>query len=213
MLPSVEKYTVNVVIIEDDETIRNGYAYLISSKPGYNVVNTYGSAEEALKKISNDHPDIILLDIGLPGISGVDAIPKFKNTLPQAHILILTVYESENIIFTALSNGASGYITKNTTAEKIINAIGEVMEGGGPMSINIARMVVKSFQKNQNSPLSKRETQVLDEIANGKNRSRIAEEFFIDVETVKTHIKNIYFKLNVNCRAEAIQKAKANKFI
>jgi DNA-binding NarL/FixJ family response regulator len=128
-------------------------------------------------------------------------------------VLILTVYESEKLIFNALANGASGYLTKNTPSAKIIESIKEVKDGGGPMSINIAKLVIRSFQKNQESPLSKRETQILELIGDGKSRSQIAKELFIDLETVRSHIKNIYVKLDVNSRADAIKMAKQNKLI
>jgi DNA-binding NarL/FixJ family response regulator len=204
---------IRVCIIEDDETIRDGYAYLIGQTPGYTVVNTYGSSEEALKKIAQDDPDVLLLDVELPGVSGIDALPKLKKLLPETHILILTVYEQDTLIFRALGNGAAGYLTKNTPPEKIIAAIHEVMEGGGPMSAHIARMVIKSFQRNEASPLTRRETEILEQIATGKGRKRIAEELFIDLETVKSHIKNIYHKLNVHSKADAIKTARDNKFI
>jgi DNA-binding NarL/FixJ family response regulator len=112
-----------------------------------------------------------------------------------------------------LANGASGYLTKNTPSAKIIESIKEVKDGGGPMSINIAKLVIRSFQKNQESPLSKRETQILELIGEGKSRSQIAKELFIDLETVRSHIKNIYVKLDVNSRADAIKMAKQNKLI
>jgi DNA-binding NarL/FixJ family response regulator len=156
---------------------------------------------------------VILLDIELPGTNGIQAIPKLKKILPHAYILILTVYESEKTIFEALASGASGYLTKNTPASKIVESIREVKEGGGPMSVNIARMVIRSFQKNQESPLSKRETQILEQVAEGKSRSQIAKDLFIDLETVRSHIKNIYLKLDVNSRADAIKTAKENKLI
>lgn len=204
---------IRVCIIEDDETIREGYAYLIGQTEGYTIVNTYPSYEEAAKKIANDDPDVILLDVELPGLSGIDAIPKLKKLLPETYILILTVYEQDMLIFRALGNGASGYLTKNTPHDKIISAIHEVMEGGGPMSAHIARMVIQSFQRNEASPLTRRETEILEQIATGKSRKRIAEELFIDLETVKSHIKNIYHKLNVHSKADAIKTAKDNKFI
>ncbi|MDB5004913.1 MAG: response regulator transcription factor [Mucilaginibacter sp.] len=204
---------IKLIIIEDDEIIRKGYEFLINNNPGYKVVATYPSFDEALKKITSNEPDVILLDIELPGTNGIAAIPILKKLLPETHIIILTVYESEKLIFEALTNGASGYLTKNTPAQKIIDSVKEVMEGGGPMSVNIARLVIRSFQKNPDSPLSKRETQVLELVADGKNRSQIAKELFIDLETVKSHIRNIYFKLDVNSRADAIRTAKANKLI
>jgi DNA-binding NarL/FixJ family response regulator len=204
---------IRVCIIEDDETIRDGYAYLIGNTPGYTIAGTYPSAEDAIKKIAADDPDVILVDVELPGISGIDAIPKIKKLVPEAYILILTVYEQDMLIFRALGNGASGYLTKNTPHEKIIAAIHEVMEGGGPMSAHIARMVIQSFQRNEESPLTRRETEILEQIATGKSRKRIAQELFIDLETVKSHIKNIYHKLNVHSKADAIKTAKDNKFI
>jgi len=126
---------------------------------------------------------------------------------------MLTVFESEQQIFQALANGASGYITKDSSSQKIIHSLWEVRDGGGPMSMNIARMVIKSFQKSQESPLSKRETEILRMIADGKKRSEIAEELFIELETVKSHIKNIYTKLDVHSRSKAIHIARKNKLI
>jgi DNA-binding NarL/FixJ family response regulator len=204
---------IRIVIIEDDEIIREGYSLLIGQVEGYTVVRSYTSFDEAVKTISDDAPDVILLDIELPGTNGIAALPKLKKMLPAAYILILTVYESEKQIFEALANGASGYLTKNTPAAKIIDSVKEVREGGGPMSVNIARMVIKSFQRNQESPLSKRETQILEQIADGKSRGQIAKDLFIDLETVRSHIKNIYLKLDVNSRADAIRLAKENKLI
>jgi len=204
---------IRVSIVEDDETIREGFAYLISHTPGYTVVSTYPSVEDALKKIEKDDPDVILLDVELPGISGIDGLPKLKKLLPETHILILTVYEHDTLIFRALGNGAAGYLTKNTSPEKIIQSIHEVMEGGGPMSAHIARMVIQSFQRNEASPLTRRETEILEQISTGKSRKRIAEELFIDLETVKSHIKNIYHKLDVHSKADAIKTARENKFI
>ncbi len=204
---------ISVVIIEDDETIREGYAFLIGNTSGYKIAGTYPSVEETLKKIEGDDPDVILLDVELPGISGVESLPKLKKLLPETHILILTVYEQEALIFKALGNGAAGYLTKNTPPERIIAAIHEVMDGGGPMSANIARMVISSFKRNESSPLTRRETEILEQIATGKSRKRIADELFIDLETVKSHIKNIYHKLDVHSKADAIKTAKDNKFI
>jgi DNA-binding NarL/FixJ family response regulator len=204
---------IRIVIIEDDQIIREGYALLIGQAEGYQVVNSYASFDEAAKNIVNDAPGVILLDIELPGTNGIEAIPKLKKLVPHAHILILTVYESEKLIFEALTNGASGYLTKNTAPSKIVESVKEVNEGGGPMSVNIARMVIRSFQRNQESPLSKRETQILEQIADGKSRSQVAKELFIDLETVRTHIKKIYMKLDVNSRADAIRLAKQNKLI
>lgn len=204
---------IRVAIIEDDETIREGYSFLIGNTNGYKIAGAYSSYEEAARKIHANDPDVLLLDVELPGLNGIEALPKLKKLLPNTHILILTVYEQEMLIFRALGNGAAGYLTKNTPPEKIVAAIKEVMDGGGPMSAHIARMVISSFKRNESTPLTRRETEILEQIATGKSRKRIAEELFIDLETVKSHIKNIYFKLDVHSKADAIKAAKDNKFI
>lgn len=204
---------IRICLIEDDATIRDGYAFLLGSTTGLSVVATYPNADDALKKIAADQPDVILLDIELPGSSGLDALPKLKKLLPDTYILMLTVYEQPNHIFRALGTGASGYLTKNSSPEKIVSAIHEVMEGGGPMSAQIARMVISSFQRSESSPLTKRETEILELISVGKSRKKIAEELFIDLETVKSHIKNIYQKLDVHSKEDALKTAKEQKFI
>lgn len=207
------KTQIRVMIIEDDETIRTGFEYLINASKNCNVVSAFASVEEALTHLVPDKPEVILLDIELPGIKGIDALPKIKQLLPKTHILMLTVYDNEENVFNALAKGAAGYLTKNDSTEKILDAIQEVMDGGAPMSMNIAKMVIRSFHKNQNSPLTKRETEILEQIANGKSRSKIAKQMFIDLETVKSHIKHIYLKLNVHSRDEAIKEARNNKYI
>lgn len=204
---------IRVLLIEDDKTIRESYTYLLDESPDLQVVKSYASGEEALKQIKADAPDIILLDVELPGQSGLELLPKIKSLLPDVHILMLTVFDHQRTVFEALSKGASGYLTKDTPVEKIVEALHEVMDGGGPMSAQIARMVVHSFQRSPESPLTRRETEILEQIANGKTRSRIASEMFIDLETVKSHLKNIYSKLDVHSRADAIKMARQNRYI
>ena len=137
------------------------------------------------KKLLDLHPDVILLDVELPGRNGIDAIPLIKKILPLSYIVVLTVFENDDLIFKALRNGASGYISKNPNPKKIIAAIEDVTEGGGALSSSIASVVIKSFRKDSDSPLSKRETEILELFAAGKPRKKIAEEMFIDPETVK----------------------------
>lgn len=204
---------IKVALIEDDKTIRESYVYLLEHSEGIRVVSNFSNIEDALKKIANEQPDVLLLDIELPGISGLDALPKLKKILPDTYILMLTVYENAQHIFRALGTGASGYLTKNSSPDKIVAAIHEVMEGGGPMSANIARLVISSFQRSDASPLTRRETEILEHIAVGKSRKKIAEELFIDLETVKSHIKNIYQKLDVHSKEDALKTAKEQKFI
>lgn len=205
--------TIRIIIIEDDAILRKGYATILGKVEDYVIVNTYSSFDDAKKNLELDDPDVVLLDIELPGMNGIDAIPIIKRTIPKAHIIMLTVYEFEDQIFNALSNGAAGYLVKNTPMPKIIDSIREVRDGGGPMSAHIARMVIKSFQKNDLSPLSKRETQILEMIRDVKNRKQIADELFIDPETVKSHLKNIYAKLHVNSKSDAINVARKNRLI
>jgi len=202
-----------IVIIEDDETIRESYAYLINHNSPHLVISTYPSFDRAKQKIQKDMPDVIILDIRLPGTSGTDALPQLRKLVPSAYVIMLTVFENEEVILEALANGASGYFTKNTPSSRVIAAIDEVLSGGGPMSPEVSRKVIRSMQKNSDSPLTRRETQILDLVAKGKDRNRISEELFINVETVKTHIKHIYTKLNVNSRADAITVARKQKLI
>ncbi|SHF98795.1 response regulator [Pedobacter caeni] len=202
-----------IVIIEDDQTIREGYAYLINHTSPYTVVATYPSFDAARNKIARDNPDVIILDIQLPGTNGIDALPILKKLLPEVYIIMLTVYETEKTILDALANGASGYFTKNTPTAKLIEAIRDVVHGGGPMSPDVAKTVILSLQRNPDSPLTRRETQILELMTTGKDRGQIAKELFIEVETVRTHTKNIYSKLNVNSKAEAIQVAKNKRLV
>ncbi|GAB3427077.1 response regulator [Niabella aquatica] len=203
----------NICVIEDDEVIRKSYVSLLQEDETFFVSGAYASVEAALKLLNENQPDVILLDIQLPGIKGVDAIPAIKKILPETRIIMLTVHESNDLVFTALKNGAAGYLTKNTSFSKIKEHIKEVAAGGGAMSAGIALQVMKHFQKNINSPLTRRETEILECIAAGKSRTKIAAALFIDKETVKSHIKNIYHKLDVNSRDEAIKAAREGKYI
>lgn len=204
---------ITSIIIEDDKVLREGYAHFINSTDGFKVLATYASSIDALQDNLPKQPNVILLDIEMPGLNGIDSIPALKKLYPEANIIILTVFDSEKLIFDALEKGATGYLTKNTSTFKLTQALKDTYEGGSPMSSNVARIVIKSFQKNQSSPLSKRETQILELISEGKNRSLIAELLFIDIETVKSHIKNIYLKLNVNSKSDALEFAKKNRLI
>lgn len=202
-----------VTIIEDNEVVKDGFALLINSMEGYEVNGTFTNCEDAIKAIITDPPKIILMDIELPGMNGIEGTRKIKKLIPEIDVIVITVHENSELVFDALCAGAGGYITKNSDYSRLLDAINEVRSGGAPMSSNIARMVVESFQKNTNSPLTPRETEVLELLAKGKSYTVIADELFIHKETVKSHIKNIYFKLQVNSKAEAIEKALKNKLI
>jgi DNA-binding NarL/FixJ family response regulator len=201
------------VIVEDNDVVREGFALIINSISNYYVVNSYDNAEDCLKNLKKDKPDVILMDLELPGMRGIEAIAAVKKINSSIEILVNTIYENSELVFQALCAGASGYITKNSNHTELLTAIKELIQGGAPMTSNIAKMVVKSFQKNPNSPISARETEVLELLAQGKSYSMIARDLFITKETAKSHIKNIYAKLQVNSKSEAIAKATREKLI
>ncbi len=202
-----------IIIVEDDNIIRNAFVTLIQQNSDYTVANAYSNAEAAIKNVKDDAPDICLMDIELPGMNGIEAIPKIKALSPYTQVVVITVYENDDLVFKALCEGASGYLTKNMPPQKLIDSLKELENGGAPMSTNIARMVVSSFHKNRQSPLTARELEVLELLSSGKSYSTIADQLFVDKETVKSHIKNIYLKLEVHSKAEAIEKAKKSKYI
>jgi DNA-binding NarL/FixJ family response regulator len=205
--------TNRITIIEDNEVVREGFALLIDSVSEHEVVSTYDNCEDALKNLKKDRPNIILMDLELPGMHGVEGTRRIKKQLPEVSIIVITVHANSDLVFQALCAGASGYITKNAGHSKLLDAIAEVQKGGAPMSSQIARMVVQSFQKNTDSPLTARETEVLELLAKGKSYTVIADELFVHKETIKSHIKNIYTKLQVNSKADAIEKALRDRLI
>lgn len=202
-----------IVIVEDNNAVREGFAMIINSISKYYVVNTYDNCEDAIKNIGKDKPEIVLMDLELPGMNGIAGISEIKKKVPGVEIIVNTVYENSELVFQALCAGASGYLTKSSNHNHLLDAIDEVIDGGAPMSSKIAKMVVESFRKNPNSPLSPRETEVLELLAKGKSYSLIANDLFITKETAKSHIKNIYSKLQVNSKSEAIEKAHQEKLI
>lgn len=205
--------TIRICIVEDDNLIRDGFALLINSTYGYKIINAYHRCEDAIKNIHTDAPDVVLMDIELPGMNGIEGIARIKKLRPKTNIIVVTVYENDDLVFKALCAGAGGYLTKNMQPSRLLEAIRDIQEGGAPMSTNIARMVVASFQKNRNSPLTARETEVLELLSKGKSYTTIAEQLFVDKETIRTHIKNIYWKLEVHSKAEAIEKAIKERLI
>jgi DNA-binding NarL/FixJ family response regulator len=202
-----------ITIVEDNEVVRDGFALLIDSVSEYEVVSTYDNCEDALRNLKKDRPNVILMDLELPGMHGVEGIRRIKKLMPEISIIVITVHANSELVFQALCAGASGYITKNAGHSKLLDAIAEVQKGGAPMSSQIARMVVQSFQKNTDSPLTTRETEVLELLAKGKSYTVIADELFVHKETIKSHIKNIYTKLQVNSKADAIEKALRERLI
>jgi two-component system NarL family response regulator len=203
-----------VAIVEDQKKTLNSLSILLNKAESIDVVDTFTSGEEAIEGIPGIKPDVALIDLGLPGISGIEVIRKLKELLPSLEMLVLTVYEDKKHLFSALKAGASGYLLKDSTSEEIIEAIKEIHNGGSPMSPRVARYVIEFFHETEskgdteNSILTEREKEILSGIADGLTAKRLAERLFISSHTVRTHIKNIYEKLHVHSKIEAVMKAK-----
>ena len=202
---------ITVSIVEDQEPLRNTLARVISRAEGFECVSHYGTAEEALKDLPDIQPQVVLMDINLPGMNGVECVRQLKPLLPGTQVMMLTVYEDTENIFKALAAGASGYMLKRTPRAELLEAIAEVQRGGSPMTAHIARMVVQSFLKpvSKSEPtaeLSPREKEVLDHLSQGLMYKEISEKLGVSYETVHTYIRRIYEKLQVRTRTEAVAK-------
>jgi len=202
---------VTVSIVEDNEQLRGTLARVIGRVEGFRCVSHYGTAEAALEGLPKDKPDVVLMDINLPGINGVECVRQLKQLLPDTQSVMLTVYEDTENIFNALAAGAAGYLLKRTKSAELIEAIREVHRGGSPMTTHIARKVTQSFMKTGPSSrpaenLSEREQEVLDCLSKGFFYKEIADKLGISYETVHTYIRRIYEKLQVRTRTEAVAK-------
>ncbi len=202
-----------VFIVEDDKILRESYETIINSSDRFMVVGTYKTGEEAFADFNKKKPDIVLMDIELPGQNGIETTLAIKEKYPQVEIVMLTVYADNDLVFKALKAGASGYITKSANYLELLSALEEIVKGGAPMSTKIARMVVSNMHKNPNSPLTKREKNVIQLLSEGKTYSQISSILDISPETAKTHIRNIYSKLQVNKKSDAIELANLHKLI
>ena len=208
--------TIKVAIVEDSDEEREALRVLVSGSPGFSCIAACSSAEEALKIIPHCSPDVVLMDIQLPGMSGIECIGRLKAELPELEIMMLTVLEDHERIFQSLAAGASGYIVKKTPPAKLLEAIDELHKGGAPMSGQIARQVVQALKKpvdnfpgNDGPPptnLSKREREILDQLAHGFLYKEICDHLGISIGTVRVHIRHIYDKLHVHNRTEAVLK-------
>lgn len=202
---------IDIAIVEDEDDVREGLAMLINGSEGFRCVQTYSSAEKALPDIVKNKPDVVLMDINLPGISGIECTRQLKACQPALPVMVLTIYDDDEKIFESLKAGACGYLLKKTPPAKILEAIVELYDGGSPMSSRIARKVVQTFQaigasSEETENLSKREHDILFYLAKGYRYKEIAEALFISIETVRTHLRNIYDKLHVRSRSEAVLK-------
>jgi DNA-binding NarL/FixJ family response regulator len=203
--------SIRVSIVEDNARVRGGLEKLLAVSPGFQCLSVHPSAESAIAALPAEKPDVVLMDINLPGMSGVDCVRQLKPVLPQTQVVMLTVYENTELIFKALSAGASGYMLKQTPPQDLLAAVRDVHKGGSPMSSHIARKVVASFQQSGSSAkelesLTAREQEVLDYLAKGFLYKEIADAMSISYDTVHTHIRKIYEKLHVRSRTEAVAK-------
>lgn len=205
---------ITLAIVEDLDEVREGLKNFLSLSPDFKVLDTYKTAEEAVEDIPHLQPDIVIMDINLPGMNGIDCIRQIKKKNIRTQFMMFTVYENDEKVFEALKAGASGYLLKNTGLIHIIESLKELHEGGSPMSANIARKLVKNFQdrSQDDSPaditlLSMRENEVLHFLSQGLLYKEIADQLGISTSTVRQHIHRIYEKLHVQNRTEAINKA------
>jgi len=206
-----EKESIKIVLVEDKKEIRDGLNAIISGAYGFEFVAGFADAETALKEIPLLKADVVLMDINLPNMSGIECVKKLKPLLTTTQIIMLTMYDDNEHVFEALKSGASGYLLKRTSPTKILEAVEEVVAGGSPMSMQIARMVVQSFsvkpsKSNLDQKLTEREFEILGQLSKGLRYKEIADNLFISIETVRTHLRKIYEKLQVRNSTEAVLK-------
>lgn len=201
----------SIAIIEDDEKVRHYMAEQIQLQVDVKELRIFGDGETALKELASAPVEIALFDINLPGMSGIECIQRLKILHPRMQMMVLTVYDNADTIFNALKAGATSYLLKSTPPEKVIEAIFEVKNGGSPISSQIARKVIEAFALREKTneyfqELSRREQEILEQLSKGYRYKEIADKLYVSLETVRTHIRNIYEKLQVNSRVDALKK-------
>ena len=207
----VENMPIKVAVVDDDEGIRTSLAAMIRRAPNFRLTGDYPDAETALKEIPRRPPDVVLMDINLPGVNGVECVRQLKTALPSLQVLMLTVYEDSDSLFNSLKAGASGYLLKRTASARLLEAIRDVYDGGSPMTPQLARRVVQFFSKpsTEGSPVSKLtpgEKEFLDQLAQGYAYKEIADRMKISIDTVRSYVRTVYEKLHVHSRTEAVVK-------
>ncbi|MCX6898015.1 MAG: response regulator transcription factor [Verrucomicrobia bacterium] len=202
---------ITVAIVEDDKNLREDLADLIANRKGFRCIGAFPSAEDALQSLPEKSPDVVVMDINLPKMSGIECTRELKSRLPETEVVMLTMFDDTKLIFAALRAGASGYLLKRAAPTELLAAIEQVRAGGSPMSPEIARQVVQFFQTEKRAPtgsedLSERERELLSLLARGKQYKEIADQLGISTDTVRSHIRRIYRKLHVHSRTEAAVK-------
>ncbi len=216
--PVENRPEIRVAIVEDQRDIRDGLARLIGGSPGYRCTGAYGSMEEAIPRLKAEPPDVILADIGLPGMTGIEGIRLIKEKQPGVVALVLSVFEDDRRIFDALCAGASGYLLKKTPPERLLDGIREVVSGGAPMSPEVASRVVELFRKirppeSADYRLTPHETRLLQLLVEGHQYKTAADVLGVTVRTVNFHVQQIYRKLQVHSKSEAVAKAIRNRLV
>ncbi len=204
---------IKVAIVEDDPEIRMNLSLIINGADDLICEHSFESAELFLKAVGGVAPDVVLMDIQLPKMNGIEAVRELKARHRHVEVLMLTVHQNDKLVFDSLCAGASGYLVKNTPPAKIVDAIQEALRGGAPMSSQVARMVVHSFRQKRDNLLTQRERDVLEQLCEGKSYRSIGDTLFISQDTVRSHIKSIYKKLEVNSKSEAVAKALRTRII
>jgi DNA-binding NarL/FixJ family response regulator len=215
----LETNYLKIAVFEDNKMLREMLFQLIHGTPGFSCVGAYPDANDLVRKIESSVPDIVLMDIDMPGISGIEAVRIMKEKFPAVQILMQTIFEDDEKIYESICAGASGYLLKNTPPAKLLEALNELHTGGSPMSSSVARKVLEIFQKqNHHSKkedfnFSQREKEVLEGLVKGMSYKMIADSCSISIDTIKFHIKNIYEKLHVHSKSEAVIKAMKHKLV
>lgn len=209
---------IKTAIIEDQRDIREGLAMLINGTEGYSCTGSYRSMEEALDRIKHDLPDVVLSDIGLPGMNGIEGIRLLKERHPQLFVLMLTVYDDDDRIFDALCAGACGYMLKRTSPARLLESLREAVSGGAPMSPEVASRVISLFRdirppERADYELTPHETRLLKLLVEGHNYTTAAQELGVSFNTIKFHMRNVYDKLQVHSKSEAVAKALRNRLV
>jgi len=206
-----------IIIFEDNNELRESLSMIIESVPDFELVGAFPHARRVIPNVEQTKPDVVLMDINMPGMSGIDAVKEIHSRFPEIRVLMQTVFDEDDKVFASICAGASGYILKNTPPERVLQAIREVAEGGAFFTPGIARKVLMSFQQQPESSeyvdLTEKEKQILQQLVNGHSYKKIGEELFISYETVHSHLKKIYEKLHVNSKSQAVAKAIRNKLV
>jgi DNA-binding NarL/FixJ family response regulator len=210
---------IRVAIFEDNTNLRNGLRTLINSSEGFECVGSFGNCDMLIINIADTKPDVILMDIELPGMDGIEAVRILKPKFPDIKILMETIFEDDEKVFNSICNGAEGYILKNTAPDQILDAIKEIYEGGAPMTPSIASKVLAMFKSGTSFPadnthrLTERELEVIKLLVEGMSYKLIAHKCCVSLETVNSHVKNIYKKLHVHSKSEAVVKAIKSRIV